>query len=194
MKVRSRILLTVIVLIVLAAGCRAGETYKIDSARSTISFGIRHFVGTAKGKFMRFSGTVDLDRDHPERSAVEANIQVDSIDTGIRKRDDHLRSAEFFNVEKFPQIVFKSRTVTRRGRESGEIIGDLTMRGVTRPVTLQVKLLSPLAESGPLRWEVTTAPLRRRDFGLVFSPGTEAISGIGREISIKMQIETVKAR
>ena len=192
--IRSRIALTGIILIALAAGGRAEETHKIDNARSTISFGIRHFVGTAKGKFTRFSGTVDFDRNHPERSAVEANIQVNSIDTGIRKRDDHLCGPDFFDVEKFPQIVFKSRTVTRRGRGSGEILGDLTMHGVTRPVTLQVKLLSPLTERGPLRWEVTTAPLRRRDFGLMFSPGTEAISGIGREISIKMQIETVKAR
>jgi polyisoprenoid-binding protein YceI len=192
--IRSRIALTGIVLIALAAGGRAEETYKIDNARSTISFGIRHFVGTAKGKFTLFGGIVHFDRDHPERSAVEANIQVDSIDTGIRKRDEHLRSTEFFEVGKFPQIVFKSRSVTRKGRESGEIIGDLTIRGVTRPVTLQVKLLSPLSERGGLRWEVTTAPLPRRDFGLMFSPGTEAISGIGREISIKMQIETVKAR
>lgn len=194
MKIPSQIASTGVILISLVLQLRAGEIYKIDSARSTIGFGVHHFVGITKGNLKQFTGTVDLDRDHPERSSVEAKILVDSIDTGIRKRDDHLRSAEFFDVTKFPQMTFKSRTVKRTGPQSGDVMGDLTMHGVTKPVTLHVKLLSALAEATPTRWEVTAEPLKRRDFGLMFSSGAEAISGIGQDVSITMQIEAVKAR
>src|ERR1700716_4298881 len=86
----------------------ANETYKIDPAHSTIAFKVHQYVTTVAGKFTRFSGTVDVDPDHAEKSSVVAKIDVASIDTGIAKRDAHLRSAEFFNVAKFPGITFKS--------------------------------------------------------------------------------------
>jgi polyisoprenoid-binding protein YceI len=169
------------------------ETFKIDPAHSTIGFGVHQFIGTTKGKFTQFSGTIDLDRDHPEQSAVETKIQVSSIDTGIRKRDDHLRSEEFFNVAKYSQITFKSRSVKRTGPQSGDIAGNLTMHGVTRPVILHVKLLTPISGENS-RWEVKTDPLKRRDFGLMFSKGAEAISGIAQDVTVDIQIEASKAR
>jgi polyisoprenoid-binding protein YceI/DNA-binding XRE family transcriptional regulator len=171
---------------------RASDTYSIDSNRSTIGFGVHQFLGVTKGKFMQFSGTIEIDREHPERSSVEARIQVKSIDTGIRKRDEHLCSAEFFNTEEFPQIIFKSRSVKQTGPQAGDIAGELTMHGVTKPLTLHVKLTTPLSEDKAMprsRWTVTTAPIRRRDFTLMFSPSLEAISGIGQEVSVEMTIE-----
>ena len=180
--------------LVLAAStvARASDTYSIDSGRSMIGFGVHQFLGVTKGKFTQFTGTIEIDREHPERSSVEARIQVKSIDTGIRKRDEHLCSAEFFNAEKFPQIIFKSRSVKQTGPQDGDVGGELTMHGVTKPLALHVTLSTPLSEDKAMqrsRWTVTTAPIRRRDFALMFSQSAEAISGIGQEVSVEMTIE-----
>ncbi len=135
-----------------------------------------------------------IDRQHPEHSSVSARIQVSSIDTGIKKRDDHLRSAEFFNVAKYREITFKSRSVKQTGPQSGNIMGDLTLHGVTKPVTLRVKLVTPVSDAARTRWEVTTQPLKRRDFGLMFGSATETVSGISQDVAIKIDIEAVKSR
>jgi polyisoprenoid-binding protein YceI len=171
----------------------AGETYKFDQTHSTIGFQVHHLLGTAQGQFHRFSGTIDLDRDRPENSSVTARIQVASIDTGIQKRDNHLRSPDFFNVLKFPEITFESRSVKRTGEKAGDVTGDFTMHGVQRPIVLHVELLGdPSAEHS--RWKVTTAPLKRREFGLVFGGTAEAVSGIGQDVSINIQVEASRAR
>jgi polyisoprenoid-binding protein YceI len=172
----------------------ANETYQFDQARSTIVFRVHQFLGTTNGKFTQFSGSIDLDRQHPEHSSVSARIQVSSIDTGIKKRDDHLRSPEFFNVAKYREITFKSRSVKQTGPQSGNIMGDLTMHGVTKPVTLRVKLVTPVSDEARTRWEVTTEPLKRRDFGLMFGSATETVSGISQDVAIKIDIEAVKSR
>ncbi len=175
----------------------ANETYQFDQARSTIGFRVHQFLGTTNGKFTQFSGTIDLNRQNPERSSVSARTQVSSIDTRIKKRDDHLRSPEFFNVAKFPELTFKSRSVKQTGPQSGDVTGDLTMHGVTKPTTLHVKLATPLTGEAALertRWEVTTEPLKRRDFGLMFGSATEAVSGISQDVAIKIEIEAVKSR
>src|SRR5213082_4214901 len=91
------------------------ETYKIDSAHSKIAFSVHQFVSNVRGEFHLFSGTIEVDRDHPEQSSVTARISVGSIDTKIQKRDHHLLSAEFFDAAKFPEITFKSRNVKRIG-------------------------------------------------------------------------------
>src|SRR6266704_6282597 len=129
----------------------ANEAYKSDPSGSTIGFSVHQFLGTTHGKFTKFSGKIEVDREHPENSSVTTQIDVRSIDTRIKKRDDHLRSAEFFNVEKFPQITFKSRSVKQTGPQSGDILGDLTIHGVTKPVTLHVKLVTPLNETNRTR-------------------------------------------
>jgi len=172
----------------------ANETYQFDQARSTIVFRVHQFLGTTNGKFAQFSGSIDLDRQHPEHSSVSARIQVSSIDTGIKKRDDHLRSPEFFNVAKYREITFKSRSVKQTGPQSGNIVGDLTLHGVTKPITLRVKLVTPVSDEARTRWEVTTEPLKRRDFGLMFGSATEAVSGISQDVAIKIDIEAVKSR
>ena len=121
---------------------------------------------------------------------------MSSIDSGIKKRDDHLRSAEFFNVTKYPEVTFKSRSVKQTGPQSGDILGDLTMHGVTKPITLHVKLVTPIRDEASMqrsRWEVTTDPLKRRDFGLMFGNATEAVSGIGQEVALRIEIEAVRS-
>jgi polyisoprenoid-binding protein YceI len=167
----------------ICASANGAETFKIDSARSTIAFKVRHLLGTAKGTFSKFTGTIVVDREHPEQSSVSVKIATASMDTGIAKRDEHLREG-LFNVEKYPEITFKSRRVKQTGANSGQIVGDFTMHGVTREITLNVQL----ASDGEKRWRVTTAPLHRSEFGLLFSKSAEAMSGIGDDVAVDIEI------
>jgi polyisoprenoid-binding protein YceI len=194
MLLPAKRLLIFIAVIAPACTVAANEQYKFDQARSAIGFTVRQYLGTTHGKFGRFSGKIDIDREHPENSSVVAKIDVASIDTRIQKRDNHLRSPEFFNVEKFPEITFKSRRVTRTGPQTGDIAGDLTLHGVTKPITLHVKLLTSPNDTKQTRWGVTTEPLKRRDFDLMFSQGAEAISGIGQSVSINIEIEASRVQ
>jgi polyisoprenoid-binding protein YceI len=188
-------------LILLAAICvcataQAGETFQIDPAHSTIAFKVRHMLGTAKGNFSKFNGTINVDRDHPEQSSVTVTIDSASIDTGIAKRDDHLRG-ELFNVAKYPEITFKSRRVKQTGANTGEIAGDLTIRGMTRPIMLNVQLVSSpeaLTKNPTSRWRVTTAPLKRSQFGLVFSTSAETVSMIADDVAVDIEIEAIRVK
>lgn len=175
------ICLVFVSLLTVGSAAHAAETLRIDPAHSTIAFKVRHMLGSAKGRFSRFSGTIVVDRENPEQSSVSVKIATASIDTGIAKRDDHLR-AELFEVAKYPEIAFVSRGVKRTGTNSGEIVGDLTMHGVTREIVLTVQLVGE-------RWRVTTAPLRRSQFGLVFSKSAETISMIADEVAVEIQIQ-----
>src|SRR5438477_12034916 len=120
------------VLALISSSALANEIYKFDQAHSTIGFSVHQFLGITHGKFTKFDGKIDINREHPENSSVSARIDVRSIDTGIQKRDNHLRSPEFFNVETYPEMTFKSRTVKQTGPQAGDILGDLTMHGVTK--------------------------------------------------------------
>jgi polyisoprenoid-binding protein YceI len=190
---RLRNLIATVAIIGLSPVTRANENYQFSPSGSTIGFSVRQFLGTTHGKFTKFNGKINVNREHPENSSVTAQIDVRSIDTRIKKRDDHLRSAEFFNVQKFPYITFKSRSVKRTGPQNGDIVGDLTMHGVTKPITLHVKLLTQATETSRTRWAVTTEPLSRRDFNLMFAQGTEAISGISQTVPINIEIEAKRA-
>jgi polyisoprenoid-binding protein YceI len=187
MKIRALIVAALVVGANLAA--LATESYKFDQAGSKIGFAVHQFLGTTNGKFAKFEGKIDVDREHPENSSVMVRIDVRSIDTGIQKRDNHLRSPEFFNVDKFPEIMFKSRSVKQTGPQSADIMGEFTMHGVTKPVTLHAKLIPPMNETKRTRWTITTAPINRRDFNLMFSSGAEAISGISQSVAINIEID-----
>jgi polyisoprenoid-binding protein YceI len=192
MKLR-RLLITV-----LLCGCSSvafgNETYKFDQTSSKIGFSVHQFLGTTNGKFTKFSGKIEIDREHPENSSVSARIDVRSIDTGIVKRDNHLRSEEFFAVEKYPEITFKSRSVKPTGAQAGDILGDLTMHGVTKPVTLRVKLSSSPNETNQTRWSVTTDPLKRGDFHLMFAQAAEGISGISQTVAVTIEIVATRSQ
>jgi polyisoprenoid-binding protein YceI len=194
MKTSIRFSLLALLLAGLSSTAAGNETYKFDQARSTIGFSVHQYLGTTRGKFTKFSGKIDIDREHPENSSVVAEIDVASIDTRIQKRDNHLRSPEFFNVEKYPKMTFKSRKVTRTGPQSGDIAGDLTMHGVTKPIVLHVKLLTSPNDTNQTRWAVTTEPLKRRDFNLMFSSGAEAISGISQTVAVNIEIEATRGQ
>jgi polyisoprenoid-binding protein YceI len=180
----KRVCSILLAVICVGASARANEIFKIEPSHSTIAFKVRHMLGTAKGKFSKFSGTIVVDREHPEQSSVTVTIAAASIDTGIAKRDEHLRG-ELFNVAKYPEITFKSRRVKQTGANAGEISGDLTMHGVIRGMVLNVQLLSATDES---RWRVTTTPLKRGEFGLVFSKSAETVSMIADDVAVEIEI------
>ena len=187
---RIHLVISFVLLVALNSAALASETYRFDQSRSTIGFTVHQFLGTTHGKFTKFDGKIDIDREHPEKSSVTAKIDVRSIDTGVVKRDNHLRSPEFFNIAKFPEMTFKSRSVRQTGQQSGDILGDLTMHGISQPITLHVELLSAISgDTKETRWTVTTEPLKRSDFKLMFSQGTEAISGISQTVAITIEIE-----
>ena len=181
-------------LTVLSSAALANETYKFDQAKSKIGFSVHQFLGATHGNFTKFDGKIDVDREHPEKSSVTARIDVRSIDTGIVKRDNHLRSPEFFAAEKYPEITFRSRSVKQTGAQAGDILGDLTMHGVTKPITLHVKLLTSPNETKQTRWSVTTDPLKRNEFNLMFAQAAESMSGISQTVAINIEIEATKAQ
>jgi polyisoprenoid-binding protein YceI len=194
MKYSNRLGTRVLVVATMVSTAVANDAYKIDPAQSTIEFRLSHMMGKVVGKFTKFDGRIDLDRDHPQQSSVMVKMQTASIDTGIAKRDTHLRSEEFFDVAKYPVITFKSRSVTQTGPQTGDILGDLTMHGVTKPITLHVKLATPLPDSTKhSHWEVTSDPIKRGEFGLMFKPSLEAISMIGKEVIPVIEIEAVRS-
>lgn len=194
----SRFLCAVCVFLAIAgSSARANDIFKFDPAHSTITFKVRHMLGTAKGKVTKFSGTIEVDREHPEKSSVVATIQAASIDTANAKRDEHLRTADFFNVQQYPEIIFKSRRVKQTGANTGEITGDFIMHGVTRPITLSIQLQgdpTSAASGQTTRWRVTTTPLKRSEFKLGWSKGVETVAMIGDEVAVDIQIEAVRAK
>jgi polyisoprenoid-binding protein YceI len=188
---RVRVRLLAITLLLSPSICVA-EKFRIDPARSTITFKVRQYLGTVTGRFQQFSGEIELDREQPERSTVNATIQVRSIKTGIAKRDEHLLSPDFFNAAKYPEITFKNRRVKLTGKEAGDITGDFTMHGVTRPITLHVRFLGFAANKAggqTTRWRVTTEPIKRDDYALRWSDTTESISMIAQNVAVEIEIE-----
>lgn len=190
---KSRLIAAAILVTASHSLVSANETYKFDQSRSTIGFSVHQFLGATQGKFKKFEGKIEIDRQHPENSAVTAQIDVRSIDTGIVKRDNHLRSPEFFNVEKYSEITFRSRSVKQNGPQAGDIVGDLTMHGVTKPITLHFKLLSSPDDPKQTRWSVTTDPLKRRDFDLMFAQAAETMSGISQTVAVSIEIEATRS-
>ena len=122
----------------LAIPAAAEETYQIDPVHSTVSFTIRHLISRVQGRFGKFQGTILTDPANPASAKVKAEIDAGSIDTGITDRDNHLRSADFFDAAKYPKISFESSEATVQSPEKVTLKGNLSMHGVTKPVILEV--------------------------------------------------------
>src|ERR1700731_1216727 len=172
----------------------AADTFVFDKAHSTIGFQVRHLFSKVPGKFDDFSGQIKLDEANPEQSSVEVTIKTASIDTGVKMRDEDLRSSNFFDAEKNPAITFKSKSVKSTGNNTFDVTGDLTMHGVTKEVVLKVELIGKGA--GPKGsvlsgWDATTA-LKRSDFGLAWSKVIEGTQVVGDDVKIELQIEADK--
>lgn len=169
--------------------------WQIDNAHSTAEFTVRHMmITTVRGSFGQISGVIEFDPENPSAASVEAEIQTDSISTGVADRDAHLRSADFFDVEKFPTITFKSTRVEAASAESARVIGDLTMHGVTKEVALDVNF----AGQGVNPYGQTVAgfdantKIDREEFGLTWNVALEA-GGVlvSRDVKISLEVQAV---
>jgi polyisoprenoid-binding protein YceI len=154
-----------------AAPAAAATTYAIDRNHSDVSFQIRHMVSQVRGVYNDFSGTIVRDVTNPAASSVEFTIQAASIDTGVENRNNHLRSADFFDVEKFPTITFKSKKVEKVSDTEYRVTGDFTMHGVTKELALPVQFDGEVREAeGKMRAGFSTSTtLNRKDFGIVWN-------------------------
>jgi polyisoprenoid-binding protein YceI len=172
-------------------------TWKIDPAHSSAEFKVKHMmISNVKGSFSGISGTLIEDTADPTRSSVEASVDISTISTGDAQRDAHLKSADFFHHEEHPVMTFKSTNVEKKGEGEYAVTGDLTVHGVTKPVTLEVD--GPSAP-GKDPWGNTriglsaTTKINRKDFGLSWNAALET-GGIlvGESVQITLEVQFIK--
>lgn len=193
-RMKKPIILAFLSALLIGSSALAADTYVFDKAHSTMGFQVRHLFSNLPGKFDDFSGTILFDEANPEQSSVEVSIKTASIDTGFKMRDDNLRSPDFFDADKFPEITFKSKSVKTTGENTADVTGDLTIHGVTKEVVLKVELIGKGA--GPKNsfvsgWDATTA-LKRSDFGLTWNKVIEGAQIAGDDVKIELHVEAEK--
>ncbi|HEY1222544.1 MAG TPA: YceI family protein [Acidimicrobiales bacterium] len=175
----------------------APGVYNVDPVHSTVSFIARHLVAAkVRGNFTEFSGTITIG-DSIEASSVVAEVQASSITTANEMRDGHLKSADFLDLEHFPTLTLKSTKITAKGGDNYELLADLTVRGVTKPVTFQLEYLGTGPSMAPgvnvTGFEVT-GEIDRRDFGVNFEGTLENGSlVVGNKIGIEIAVEAHQA-
>ena len=167
-------------------------TWNFDTAHSRAGFSVKHLVvSDVKGEFDKLSGKAQIDEADLSKSSVEVTIEAASISTRDEKRDAHLKSADFFDVAKYPTITFKSTKVEKAG-EGLKVTGDLTMHGVTKPVVLDVTTLTKEMKDPYGNWRravSATARLNRKDFGVSYGPD----SVVSDLVNVSIEAELVKA-
>lgn len=173
-----------------------GGDYKIDPAHSIIGFSIRHLeINWVEGRFKEFAGTVHYDDADVTRSSVEFTAKVESIDTGVEPRNAHLRTADFFDVAKYPEMTFKSTSVERKGKDSYVLRGDLTLKGVTKQVALPFTITGAIKDPwGNTRFGISAqTKIDRRDYGITWGKPMESGGfDVGNEVTINLQLEAMK--
>jgi polyisoprenoid-binding protein YceI len=185
---------TAVTLLAVAAPSFAfAAAYDIDGAHSTAEFSVKHMmVSNVKGNFNVKSGTVNIDDKDITKSTVEAVLDANTVNTAQPKRDEHLKSPDFFDTAKYPDITFKSTKVAKAGKDKLKVSGDLTMHGVTKPVVLDVTGPTPEVKGmmGPVRGVEATTKINRKDFGLGWNKALEAGGvAVGEEIAITLNLE-----
>lgn len=168
-------------------------SYKIDLAHSKVGFEIPHLViSTVEGSFRSFEGTLDL-KEKMDRSSVTMSVDVASIDTAVKDRDDHLRSADFFDAAKHPKMQFKSTSV-KGTPEKFQLVGDLTIKGTKKRVTFDGSYLGTVQDAfGNQKVAFTaTTKISRKEFGLTWNNLVEAGPVVGDQVTIKMNIQAAK--
>jgi polyisoprenoid-binding protein YceI len=173
--------------------------WTVDTAHSTASFTVKHMmVSTVRGEFSKITGKVNLDEKDLTKSTLEATIDASTVNTREPKRDAHLKSPDFFDVAKFPNLTFKSTKITKAGKGHYKMAGDLTMRGVTKPVTFDVVGFDDANKSPwgtEVRGGVATATVNRKDFGLNWNKPLEKAGGmlVGDNVDITLDVELIQA-
>ncbi|MGA7104045.1 MAG: YceI family protein [Candidatus Deferrimicrobiaceae bacterium] len=186
----------VALLLMLPAAVPAG-TWELDSAHTAVQFKVRHLmVSNVRGDFEKVSGKITYDGDDISRSSAEITIDANSINTRVAKRDKHLKSPDFLDAEKYPLLVFQSKKVEKAGKGKLKVTGDLTIRGVTREVVLDVEGPTPPVKDPQGKMHVggtASTTINRKDFGLTWNKAIEAGGVVvGNEVEITIDIEIVK--
>jgi polyisoprenoid-binding protein YceI len=195
MSRRLRIL--TLVLAAAAAPLFAADTFTIDKTHSDVSFTVRHFVSKVHGRFGNFEGAIQIDAAKPDASSVAFTIKAASISTNDDKRDTHLRSPDFFDAEKFPDITFKSTKVAAAGKDKYDVTGTLTMHGVSKEITIPVAFLGYAKDPwGNERagFDLSTK-LNRKDYGINWNKVLDAGGTmLGDDVDVSVSLETVKKK
>jgi polyisoprenoid-binding protein YceI len=191
--------------LLMAPAALASDAYVFDKNHSTMGFLIRHLFTKVPGRFSDFSGQINFDEANPEKSTVEVTIKTASVNTSNEMRDKDLRSPDFFDVEKFPEMTFKSKSVKQTAQNSADVTGDLMMHGFTREVVLKVEFTGKGKGAGPQGkmapggdaartvsgWDATTT-LQRSDFGLTWNQMIEGTRVVADEVQIELHVEADK--
>jgi polyisoprenoid-binding protein YceI len=172
-----------------------GGEYKIDPAHSIIGFAIRHLeINWVEGRFKDFTGTINYDERDVTKSSVEFTAKIESIDTGVEPRNKHLRTADFFDAEMYPEMTFKSTKVERNGKGYA-LYGDFTLKGVTKKVSLPFTITGAIKDPwGNTRFGVQAqTKINRRDYGITWGKALEnGGMDVGDEVTINLQLEAMK--
>ncbi len=170
-------------------------TWNIDTAHTSADFVVKHMmITTVRGTFENVTGTISFDPENPAAATVEAKIEATTVSTGVNDRDNHLRSADFFDVANHPYITFVSKQVAAANATTAKLVGDLTMRGVTKEVTLDVEFTG----TGKNPWGMqvagfsATTKVNREDFGLMWNQALEA-GGVlvSKEVKIELDVQAI---
>jgi polyisoprenoid-binding protein YceI len=175
----------------LATAAHAADTYTLDPTHTTVIWSATH-MGFSKphGLFPLVEGTLTLDEANPEASQLDVTVPTTKLTTGIPKFDDHLKNADFFNVEKFPTATFKSTKIEKTGDKTAKVTGDLTLVGVTKPVTLDVtfnqKKPNPMSQKETVGFSAT-GTIKRSEFGINY-----AVPNVSDDVPLIIEAEAVK--
>lgn len=178
-------------LAVFAAEGRTSGRYESDPAHSSVTFKIKHMgLSNVAGSFDKFKASIDINYEQPEKSSVTASVETASVNTANEARDKHLRSADFFDVEKYPEISFKSTKVKPLGDDTFEVSGNLNMKGVSKPVTFKVELLGTVVDpkAGEKAGFEAIFKIDRTQFGM------EPSAFLGNEVTLTIAVEAARAK
>jgi polyisoprenoid-binding protein YceI len=173
-----------------------GGEYKIDPAHSVIGFSIRHYeISLVRGRFKDFTGTLSYDEADVTKSSIEFATKIESIDTGVDARNAHLRTADFFDAAKYPEMTFKSTRVERRAQDQYVLHGDFTLKGVTKQISFPFTMTGAIKDAqGSTRFGVAAqTKINRRDYGITWGkPMANGGLDVGNEVIIDLQLEAMK--
>lgn len=171
-------------------------TYKVDKMHARFGFAVRHLViSTVRGQFTDFDAEVTGDEDDPTTAKAVVTVKAASVDTGVQQRDDHLRSDDFFGAEQYPELRFVSTSITHRHGNKWDVVGDLTIRDVTKPVELDCEVQGPTDTPMGRRFGILCeGSINRLEYGLKYNPAMET-GGlvVAQDVKIEVEAEFVKA-
>lgn len=196
-RILTAVLAAATLAVVPAAPAQAADVYAIDKGHSEVSFQIRHLVTNVRGRFNDFEGKINLDPQNLPQSSVEFRIKAASIDTGVADRDKHLRNADFFDVEKYPEITFKSKSIQAAGKDTYNVTGDFTMHGVTKQITLPVTFLGTAKDpwGGTRAGFETATTIDRKEYGIVWNKALDAGGAmLSDDVKVAINLEAVQEK